>query len=163
MGVCIIVIATVVFLTVEIAGTNAFGYISTKKEAVRYFEMGKYTDAYKLAVGTKMAEKDSEEYEKIKTVMKIQQCLNAYQNYDRMQYYPEALDALLRGVKRYDANIEKATQLEVEKDMMSCRTQIISLLQTEFNMTEAKAYSLLALDREAYQNEVVKIGVEKVR
>lgn len=163
VGVCIIVIATVVFLTVEIAGTNAFGYISTKKEAVRYFEMGKYTDAYKLAVGTKMAEKDSEEYEKIKTVMKIQQCLNAYQNYDRMKYYPEALDALLRGVKRYDANIEKATQLEVEKDMMSCRTQIISLLQTEFNMTEAKAYSLLALDREAYQNEVVKIGVEKVR
>lgn len=163
VGVCIIVIATIIFLTVEIAGTNAFGYISTKNEAMDYFEMGKYTEAYKLAVGTKMAEKDTEEYDRIKTVMKVQQCLNAYQNYDRMQYYPEALDALLRGVKRYDANIEKATQLEVDKDMMSCRTQLISLLQTEFNMTEAKAYSLLALDREAYQNEVIKIGVEKVR
>lgn len=163
VGVCIIVIATIIFLAVEITGTNLFSYASTKKEAVRYFEMGKYTEAYQEAVGTKMKDKDAEQYQKIKTVMKVQQCLNAYQNYDRMKYYPEALDALLRGVKRYDANIEEATQLEVEKDMMSCRTQIISLLQSEFNMTESKAYSLLAMDKEAYQNEVVKIGAEKAR
>lgn len=163
VGVCIIVIATILFLTVEIAGTNMFSYAKTKREAKNYFEMGKYTEAYMAAVGTDMKEKDSEEYDKIKTVMKVQQCLNAYQNYDRVQYYPEALDALLRGVKRYDANLEQATQLEVEKDLMSCRTQIISLLKSEFNITEARAYSMLALDKEAYQDEVVKIGVEKAR
>lgn len=163
VGVSIIVIATILFLVVEIGGTNLFSYVSAKNEALDYFEMGKYTEAYKMAIGTDMREKDSEEYDKIKTVMKVQQCLNAYQNYDRMKYYPEALDALLRGIKRYDANIEQATQLEVEKDMMSCRTQIISLLQSEFGISEAKAYSLLAMDKEDYQNEVIKIGVDKIK
>lgn len=163
VGVSIIVIATILFLAVEIGGTNLFSYVSAKNEALDYFEMGKYTEAYKMAIGTDMREKDSEEYDKIKTVMKVQQCLNAYQSYDRMKYYPEALDALLRGIKRYDANIEQATQLEVEKDMMSCRTQIISLLQSEFGISEAKAYSLLAMDKEDYQNEVIKIGVDKIK
>lgn len=161
VGVSIIVAATIVFLVVEIGGTNLFSYASTKKEAVNYFKMGKYTEAYQEAIGSDMREKDAEEYNKIKVVMKVQQSLNAYQNYDRIKYYPEALDALLRGLKRYDANIEEATQLEVENDMMSCRRQILTLLREEFNLSEAQAYSIISLDKEAYQKRVVELGIDK--
>lgn len=161
VGVSIIVIATVLFLAVEITGTNVFGYISTKNKAVDYFEMGKYTQAYQEAVGTNMSEKDKEEYDRIKVVMKVQQSLNAYQNYDRVNYYPEALDALLRGLKRYDANIDKGIELEVDSDMMSCRKQILTLLQSEFNLSESDAYSILALDAEKYQKKVVELGLKK--
>jgi len=161
VGVSIIVAATIVFLVVEIGGTNLFSYASTKKEALNYFNMGKYTEAYREAIGSDMREKDSEEYNKIKVVMKVQQSLNAYQNYDRIKYYPEALDALLRGLKRYDANIEEATELEVENDMMSCRRQIITLLREEFNLSEAQAYSIISLDKEAYQKRVVELGLDK--
>ena len=161
VGVSIIVIATILFLAVEIAGTNVFGYISTKNKAVDYFEMGKYTQAYQEAVGTNMSEKDKEEYDRIKVVMKVQQALNAYQNYDRVNYYPEALDALLRGLKRYDANIDKGIELEVDSDMMSCRKQILTLLQSEFNLSESDAYSILALDAEKYQKKVVELGLKK--
>ena len=161
VGVSIIVAATIVFLVVEIGGTNLFSYASTKREAVNYFKMGKYTEAYQEAIGSDMREKDEEEYSKIKVVMKVQQSLNAYQNYDRIKYYPEALDALLRGLKRYDANIEEATQLEVEGDMMSCRRQILTLLREEFNLSETQAYSIISLDKEAYQKRVVELGLDK--
>lgn len=161
VGVSIIVAATIVFLVVEIGGTNLFSYASTKKEALNYFNMGKYTEAYQEAIGSDMREKDEEEYNKIKVVMKVQQSLNAYQNYDRIKYYPEALDALLRGIKRYDANIEQATELEVEEDMMSCRRQILTLLREEFNLSESQAYSIISLDKEAYQKRVVELGLDK--
>lgn len=161
VGVSIIVAATIVFLVLEIGGTNLFSYASTKREAVNYFKMGKYTEAYQEAIGSDMREKDEEEYNKIKVVMKVQQSLNAYQNYDRIKYYPEALDALLRGLKRYDANIEEATELEVENDMMSCRRQILTLLREEFNLSEAQAYSIISLGKEAYQKRVVELGIDK--
>lgn len=93
--------------------------------------------------------------------MKVQQSLNAYQNYDRIQYYPEALDALLRGLKRYDSNIDEGMELEVENDMMTCRKQILTLLQEEFNLTEAEAYSIIALGKDAYQSRVIELGLKK--
>jgi len=161
VGVSIIAAATVVFLTVEIAGTNVFGYVSTKNQAMDYFEMGKYTEAYQEAIGSKMKEKDAEEYNKIKVVMKVQQALNSYQSYDRISYYPEALDALLKGLRRYDMNIDQAVALDVDKDMISCRKQILSLLQQEFNLSESDAYALLSLDQKKYQDKVIAIGVKK--
>lgn len=163
VGVSIIVIATVLFLAIEITGTNIYSYMSAKKEAENYFEMGKYTEAYKAAIGTNMRNKDPEEYNKIKTVMKVQQCLNAYQNYQRMKYYPEALDALLRGLKRYDANLSTATELEVDDDLMACRNKLLSALETEFNMSEQDAYRYLAMEKEEYQDAVVKAGAKKIK
>lgn len=150
------------FLAVEITGTNIYSYMSAKKEAENYFEMGKYTEAYKAAIGTNMRNKDPEEYNKIKTVMKVQQCLNAYQNYQRMKYYPEALDALLRGLKRYDANLSTATELEVDDDLMACRKQLLSALETEFNLSEQDAYRYLAMEKADYQDAVVKTGMKKI-
>jgi len=161
VGVSIIAIATILFLTFEIAGTNLFSYASAKKEALNYFEMGKYTEAYQEAIGTDMRNKDEESYNKIKVVMKVQQSLNAYQNYDRIKYYPEALDSLLRGLKRYDSNIEEGMELEVENDMMTCRKQILTLLQEEFNLSEAEAYSIIALGKDAYDSRVIELGLKK--
>ena len=161
VGVSIIAIATIIFLVVEIAGTNIFGYVSTKNKAKSYFDMGKYTEAYQEAIGTDMRKKNPEEYNKIKVVMKVQQPLNAYQNYDRIGYYPEALNALMKGLKRYDANIDEAIDLDVDKDMMSCRKQILTLLKQEYNLSESEAYAILALDQTAYQKKVVELGLKK--
>ena len=161
VGVSIIAIVTIIFLVVEIAGTNIFGYVSTKNKAKNYFDMGKYTEAYQEAIGTDMRKKNPEEYNKIKVVMKVQQPLNAYQNYDRIGYYPEALNALMKGLKRYDANIDEAIDLDVDKDMMSCRKQILTLLKQEYNLSESEAYAILALDQTAYQKKVVELGLKK--
>ena len=163
VGVAIIVIATILFLTVEITGTNLWGYASAKQAADKYFKMGKYTEAYQEALGTKMRDKDPEMYQKIKTVMKVQQSINAYQNYERVGYYPDALNALLQGIRKYDDNLSTAIDLEADQDLKKCREQILSDLQSEFGVSESEAYSLLSLDQNSYTDKVVEIGRQKVK
>ena len=163
VGVAIIVIATILFLTIEITGTNLWGYASAKQAADKYFKMGKYTEAYQEALGTKMRDKDPEMYQKIKTVMKVQQSINAYQNYERVGYYPDALNALLQGIRKYDDNLSTAIDLEVDQDLKKCREQILSNLQSEFGVSESEAYSLLSLDQNSYTDKVVEIGRQKVK
>ena len=163
VGVAIIVIATILFLTIEITGTNLWGYASAKQAAEKYFKMGKYTEAYQEALGTKMRDKDPEMYQKIKTVMKVQQSINAYQNYERVGYYPDALNALLQGIRKYDDNLSTAIDLEADQDLKKCREQILSNLQSEFGVSESEAYSLLSLDQNSYTDKVVEIGRQKVK
>ena len=163
VGVAIIVIVTILFLTIEITGTNLWGCASAKQAADKYFKMGKYTEAYQEALGTKMRDKDPEMYQKIKTVMKVQQSINAYQNYERVGYYPDALNALLQGIRKYDDNLSTAIDLEADQDLKKCREQILSNLQSEFGVSESEAYSLLSLDQNSYTDKVVEIGRQKVK
>lgn len=160
-GVAIIAVLTVVFLVTEIAGTNIHSINHTRKEANSYFELGKYTQAYQEILGTNLQKKDPDTYNKIKTVMQVQRSINAYQNYNEMNYYPEALNALLRGVQRYDANLETAKELDVVSDMDTCREQILQLLQSEFGISESDAYALLALEQEQYTTKVVQLAMSK--
>ena len=159
VGVAIIAILTVTFLVVEIAGTNIHGYSSSKKQAMKYFEMGKYEQAYQEVLGTKVKEKDPDTYNKIRTVMQV--ALDSYQNYDAMNYYPDALNALIRGLQRYDANLETAKQLEIEDEVDGCKEQIVSLLQSEYGVSESQARELLSLDKAEYTSKVVEIAMKK--
>ena len=161
VGVAIIAILTVTFLVVEIAGTNIHGYSSSKKQAMKYFEMGKYEQAYQEVLGTKVKEKDPDTYNKIRTVMQVQRALDSYQNYDAMNYYPDALNALTRGLQRYDANLETAKQLEIEDEVDGCKEQIVSLLQSEYGVSESQARELLSLDKAEYTSKVVEIAMKK--
>ena len=161
VGVAIIAILTVTFLVVEIAGTNIHGYSSSKKQAMKYFEMGKYEQAYQEVLGTKVKEKDPDTYNKIRTVMQVQRALDSYQNYDAMNYYPDALNALIRGLQRYDANVETAKQLEIEDEVDGCKEQIVSLLQSEYGVSESQARELLSLDKAEYTSKVVEIAMKK--
>ena len=161
VGVAIIAILTVTFLVVEIAGTNIHGYSSSKKQAMKYFEMGKYEQAYQEVLGTKVKEKDPDTYNKIRTVMQVQRALDSYQNYDAMNYYPDALNALIRGLQRYDANLETAKQLEIEDEVDGCKEQIVSLLQSEYGVSESQARELLSLDKAKYTSKVVEIAMKK--
>ena len=161
VGVSIVVILTVMFLTAEISGTNVFSYQSTMKEAKGFFDSGRYTDAYREILGTNVKKKDQETYEKIITVMKVQRSLNSYENYTNMKYYPDALNALLVGLRKYNENIEDARNLEVDKDLDKCREQILSLLDEEYGVSEKEADGLLSLKKDAYTDKVVKISMQQ--
>lgn len=161
VGVSIVVILAAMFLATEISGTEIFSYKSTMKQAVSFFDDGRYTDAYREILGTDLKKKDQETYDKIITVMKVQRSLNSYENYDNMKYYPDALNALLVGLKKYDENIETARNLEVEKDVDSCKEKILTLLDEEYGLSEAQARELLSLKKDAYTDRVVKLGIQK--
>ena len=161
VGVSIVVILAAMFLATEISGTEIFSYKSTMKQAVSFFDDGRYTDAYREILGTDLKKKDQETYDKIITVMKVQRSLNSYENYDNMKYYPDALNALLVGLKKYDENIETARNLEVEKDVDSCKEKILTLLDEEYGLSEVQARELLSLKKDVYTDQVVKLGIQK--
>ena len=157
-----VVVFAAIFLAGVIAGTNIFGYKSAKSDAERYFTLKKYNSAYEKAMGSKMQEKDPETYEKIVTVMKVQQSLNSYSSYASMKHYPDALNALLRGLQKYDDNYDTAMELEIEDDLKACKDKIISILRDEYGLSEKEAYSILKLNGEAYENKVVSIAMKKI-
>ena len=126
-----------------------------KKKATNYFEMHRYSQAYESAVGTNMKEKNPEQYKKIVTVMKVQHALDSYQNYENVKKYPEALDALLMGLKKYDANKKTAYDLEIENDLASVYDKILDILSDEFGLSKSQAYDILSLGSSEYTSNAI--------
>lgn len=160
VGVAIIAALTVAFLATEIIGTNVHGYHSVKKQANEYFEMGKYEQAYQEVMGTNVKEKDPDTYNKIRTVMQVQRAIDSYNNYNEMNYYPDALNALVQGIKRYDNNLESAKELEVTGQLDQCKAKVVQLLQSQFGVSESQARELLTLEKDQYSKEIVSIAMQ---
>lgn len=160
VGVSIVAVFGVIILAGIIIGTNSFGSGLDKKKATNYFEMHRYSQAYESAVGTNMKEKNPEQYKKIVTVMKVQHALDSYQNYENVKKYPEALDALLMGLKKYDANKKTAYDLEIENDLASVYDKILDILSDEFGLSKSQAYDILSLGSSEYTSKVNAIAAK---
>ena len=160
VGVSIVAVFGVIILAGIIIGTNIFGNGLDKKKATNYFEMHRYSQAYESAVGTNMKEKNPEQYKKIVTVMKVQHALDSYQNYENVKKYPEALDALLMGLKKYDANKKTAYDLEIENDLASVYDKILDILSDEFGLSKSQAYDILSLGSSEYTSKVNAIAAK---
>ena len=160
VGVSIVAVFGVIILAGIIIGTNSFGSGLDKKKATNYFEMHRYSQAYESAVGINMKEKNPEQYKKIVTVMKVQHALDSYQNYENVKKYPEALDALLMGLKKYDANKKTAYDLEIENDLASVYDKILDILSDEFGLSKSQAYDILSLGSSEYTSKVNAIAAK---
>ena len=157
-GVTIVVLLGMVLLLGTVILPNSFSGSLDKKKAKNYFDMSKYSQAYEYAVGTNMKKKDPEQYQKIVTVMKVQHSIDAYQNYENVKKYPEALDALLMGLKKYDANKKTAYDLEIEDKLESVYQEILDILSEEFYLSKSQAYDILSLSGGDYTKKVNEIA-----
>ena len=157
-GVTIVVLLGMVLLLGTVILTNSFSGSLDKKKAKNYFDMSKYSQAYEYAVGTNMKKKDPEQYQKIVIVMKVQHSIDAYQNYENVKKYPEALDALLMGLKKYDANKKTAYDLEIEDKLESVYQEILDILSEEFYLSKSQAYDILSLSGGDYTKKVNEIA-----
>jgi hypothetical protein len=139
LGAAIVFIFFGALAAILILGTSIISYTLNIQHATDYFSKQKYTEAYYEVYGVELKDEDLELYEKIATVMFVNKQLNSYNNYYNIKQYPQALDSLLKGLKRYDKYIELATYLGVDSDLNYVREQILAELNKEFNLTEAEA------------------------
>ena len=96
------------------------------------------------------------------TVMFIQKELNSYQNYLDINMYPEALDSLLKGLKRYDKHIKTAADLGIKSDLDYVKEQILDKLDKQFNITEKEASALNdSVYQTQYSIKVINTVLEK--
>lgn len=143
LGASIVFLFFGIMVMVLLIGTNIFTYSLNIKNANNYFTRQKYSQAYNEVYGMEIKDEDVEIYDKIMTVMFVNKQLNSYNNYYAMEKYPEALDALLKGLRRYDKYIELATMLGIKSDLDYVRDQIYSELNNVFNLTEEEALSII--------------------
>ncbi len=162
--------ATVVFtffgimVALLLIGTSLFTYSVSIKNAKTYFDRQKYTDAYNEVYGMELRDEDIELYEKIMTVMFVNKQLNSYNNYYAMKKYPEALDSLMKGLKRYDKYIELATMLGIKSDLDYVRDQIMGELEHVYQLSEKETEEILGINSQRdYSIAVYNAVIENMK
>lgn len=146
-----------------LVGTNIVSYSISIQNATNYFERKKYTEAYNEVYGMDINDEDIEVYDKIMTVMFVNKQLNSYNGYYSLEMYPEALDSLLKGLKRYDKYIKLATALGIETDLDYVRNQILAELENEFGLSEKDAIKINSYtDMKEYSKEVYNVVLENM-
>ena len=79
------------------------------------------------------------------TVQYVNSELNSYKYYMYANNREKALDALLKGLQRYDKYFELAMRLGIRDDLAYVKSQILEKLSSEFELTEDDAYDMLAI------------------
>lgn len=147
------------FALYVILGTNSFTYSLDVSSAKDYFKQKQYTKAYEKVAGIKIKEKDKKTYDKIMTVMYVNKEYDSYENYYNMEMYPQSLDSLVKGLKRYDKMKEQAKDLEIMDDMNYVKTNLVHSLKDSFNLNEDDVQYLVNMDsHKTYSEEVIKLA-----
>lgn len=147
-----------------VIGTNIYSYSQSITKATEYFDVQKYNNAYEEVYGLTIKEKDETIYEKIMTVMYVNKELNSYNNFYALRMYPEALDSLIKGLKRYEKYKQDAQSLGIESDLNYVRRQILGELKGSFSISEKQAMKLAGIEEqneysEAIQNKTEALGM----
>ena len=135
---------------VVILGTKEFNYSQVIQKAADYFERQRYHLAYDEVSGVDVRQKDEELRDRIYTVMYVERLYESYENNMAMNRPDKALDALLRGLEKYDEHYDEAVELGIVEDIDSCRAKILAALSGTYGLSESQAYDIMKLEGQAY-------------
>ncbi len=145
-----------------ILGTKIYSYSVSIKNAETNFDNKHYDDAYEDVYGLDVKDEDEPIYDSIMTVMFTEKELNSYNSYFNVGLYPEALDSLIKGLRRYADYEATAKELGIIIDLQSVRTQILDQLKESFGLSESDAEELAGMgDQTAYSEKIYDIATAK--
>lgn len=133
---------------------NYSGNISLAKD---YYANQEYDKAYNSLDGIKLSGDGETLYKQAKVVMYVQRQYESYENYEKMNMHTEALNALVKGVDRYQTYRSEAKELGVEDKMTEVYNLIIKAFKDKFKMSETEAISLVELSKLDFTSYYYKI------
>lgn len=110
-----------------------------KKKAKEQYDQHNYEETYSLLKGHSLSEKEQLMYDRTVTLLQEERKLDSYNNYMLLDMKPEALNALVQGVKKYDELSEKASELDVTNELDDIYYQIVNELNNSFGVSIDKA------------------------
>ena len=155
----VVLIVFVIFAAIGvfvILGTKSFSYAQVIRKASDYFDRQKYRMAYDEVSGVEVKKKDEELKDRIYTVMYVERLYESYQNNKVLGRKDKALDALLRGLEKYDEHYAEAVELGIVSDINNVREKITSALWADYSITEDEAYAVIALEGFDYAERLKK-------
>ena len=133
---------------------NYSGNINLAKD---YYANQEYDKAYNSLDGIKLSGDDETLYKQAKVVMYVQRQYESYENYEKINMHTEALNALVKGVDRYQTYRSEAKELGVEDKMTEVYNLIIKVFKDKFKMSETEAISLVELSKLDFTSYYYKI------
>ena len=139
VGATIVMVFFGLICVAVIFGTQSLSYTSALNNAEKEFEARHYERAYESLAGVDVSESSQELADKIRICMQLQKELNSYSNYYEMKMYLESLDSLMKGIRNYDTNKNKADEYEILNQYDELKAKITSTLFSEFGVSETEA------------------------
>lgn len=122
-----------------------------------YYESGNYNKAYQELVGQNINKADKSIYEKSSVVMYVQRQYESFTNYLELNMYTEAINALVKGLDRYDTYYRQAQELGITEELDEQKKNIYDAFLSSFNISQADADKLLEESRQDFTQYYVKI------
>lgn len=146
-GICELLIAASTLISNNSASSSARGS----------YEVGSYDKAYEQLAGMKISKSDQSIYEKSSVVMYVQRQYESYQNYMEVNMYTEAINALVKGLERYNTYYNEAKQLGVDSVLDEQKQHIYDAFNKTFNMSQSDADKLLQESQDNFTQYYIKI------
>ena len=148
VGASIVMVFFGLICVATILGSQMLSHSSSVSGAESSFEERDYRDAYQSLAGVTVPE-DSDSYEtkdKIRICMQLQRQLDAYGNYYEMKMYLESLDSLMKGIRSYDENHNKAERYNIISQYNDLEIKLAEQLYQEFGVSESQARSINSIE-----------------
>ncbi len=126
--------------------------------AAKYnMENGNYGKAYDALSGLKLHKEDKSLYDQASAIMYVKRQYESYENYSSIGLHTEAINALIKGLERYNLYYDKAVELGVNKQVDEVRADIIKKLEEDYKISESEANNLLIMSEENFTQYYSKI------
>lgn len=139
----ITLVASVIVL-ISLLNTTV-SYTTAISKAKTNLENGDYSKVYESLSGMKLNKSDETLYRQATLITYVIRQYESYQNYMEMDMKTEAINALVKGLARYDTYYNEANSLGVGNQMKEARAQIIQAFNDTFKISESEAVSLVAM------------------
>lgn len=136
---------------------SALYYNTNSSQAKTYYNNGEYDKAYSKLNGMKLNSNDKTLYEQASTIMYVKRQYDSYENYMSLNMKKEALDALIKGIDRYNTFRSTAQELGIDDKFKAEYQNIIDALQNTFKISEAQGISLADMSNSDFTNYYLKI------
>lgn len=139
----ITLVASVIVL-ISLLNTTV-SYTTAISKAKTNLENGDYSKVYESLSGMKLNKSDETLYRQATLITYVTRQYDSYQNYMEMDMKTEAINALVKGLARYDTYYNEANSLGVGNQMKEARAQIIQAFNDTFKISESEAVSLVSM------------------
>ena len=122
------------------------------KQAKSSYKKGEYWNTYKDLYGKAavLTKDQQEEFKKAEVISKMQRYYDEYADYSSVVgKEPEALNALIKGVGRYDEIYKEAKETgdsKVEEEVSNTYDDLVTALQDDYHLTDDLAKQLYAVE-----------------
>ena len=130
-------------LAVVLLFTNFISEEGSLQRARKAYYDGNYQTVYVELYGSELEESDAIVQARSKVILKMQRKYDSYVNHMKMGQDVKALNALIEGLRTYDAVNLEAEQYGVMAEINEIKTNILNVLDAKYGIDEATARELL--------------------